>query len=189
MSFIVKANFIDVFKIGDNINYNLKILKRLYDVYGKEEQNKNLLIKPIVIINTSIAEAILYDFIENRIKRANRTEPLFPELFSIFNNKKFDKFEHYIAQARKYDFFDQKDSNFYEAMDSLRKKRNRVHIQNSKHENPRDENDVFNEKSKILSEKILEKIFDTMTAKYPRREEYCGYVNDFEIPWNKHFKE
>jgi len=54
MSFIVKANFIDIFKIGDNINYNLKILKRLYDAYGKEEQDKNLLIKPIVIINTSI---------------------------------------------------------------------------------------------------------------------------------------
>lgn len=187
MPFTVKANFIDVFKIGDNINYNLKILKCLYDVYAKEEY-KDLLIKPIVIINTSIAEALLYDFIENRIKRPNRSEILFPELLEIFKIKKFDKFEHYITQARKYDFFKQKDANLYEAMDSLRKKRNRIHIQNNKHEDPRDEKDLFNEEAKILSEKVIEKILNTMVNKYARREEYHGYVKDFELPWDKHFK-
>ncbi len=188
MAFLIKANFIDVFKIGDNINYNLRILKSLYGVYTTNGLEKNLLIKPIVIINTSIAEAILYDFIENRIRKANRTEPLFTEFLAILSQKKLDKFEHYIAQARKYDFFDQKDTNFYEAMDSLRKKRNRIHVQNSKNDEPRDEYELFDERSKILSEKVLEKILNTMASKYPRREEYYGYVGDFELPWNKHFR-
>jgi hypothetical protein len=73
-------------------------------------------------------------------------------------------------------------------MDSLRKKRNRIHIQNYKWDKPYDEGFVFDEKLKILSEKVLEKIFNTMVVKYPRREEYHGFVKDFDIPWNRHFE-
>src|SRR3989344_1045895 len=142
MSFIIKASFIDVFKIGDNINFNLKILRTLYEQYDRLEDKKDLLIKPIIIINTSVAEAILYDFIENRIRRANKTEVLFSEILDAIRGKKLDKFEHYITQAQKYDFFDAKDTKFYEAMHGLRKKRNRIHIQNSKNEKPRNESEL-----------------------------------------------
>jgi len=187
MSFLVKVNFLNTFKIGDNINFNLKILKILYECYEKLPEGRKL-IKPIVIINTSIAEAILYDFIVNRIKRPNRTEILFFEIYSALQNKNLHKFEHYITQAEKYDFFELKDTNFYDAMRSLSNKRNRIHIQNEGWEEPYNESEVFNEKLKILSEKVLEKILDTMALKYPRREEYHGYVEDFELPWNKHFK-
>ncbi len=93
MPFSIKANFIDVFKIGDNINFNLEILKSLYEGYTELSEG-NKLIKPIVIINTSIAEAILYDFIENRIKRANKNEPLFLEILPELKHKKLDKFEN-----------------------------------------------------------------------------------------------
>lgn len=186
MSFIIKASFIAEFKIGDNINFNLRILKILYEQYVKNENS--LLIKPIIILNTSIIEAVLYDFIENRIKRANRSEIIFPDISALFKSKRFDKFEHYIEQARKYNFFDVKNENFYSAMHSLRKKRNRIHIQNNKRGEPCNEEEVFNEKSKILSEKILEKVFNIMVNKYSRREEYHGYVEDFKIPWDRHFK-
>ena len=82
-----------------------------------------------------------------------------------------------------------KETDFYKAMHSLRKKRNRVHIQNQKRDGSIDEILVFDEKAKILSEKVLEKTINTMIIKYPRREEYHGYVKDFELPWEKHFKE
>jgi hypothetical protein len=185
--FTVSANFIDIFKIGDNINYNLEILKLLYEKYEELGEEKNYLIKPIVILNTSITEAILYDFIENRIRRANKTEVMFPDILAILRLKRLDKFEHYIIQAEKYDFFNLKDTKFYEAMHSLRKKRNRVHIQNSKGMKPSDEDEVFTEKAKHLSEVVLEKVLETMSVKYPRRAEYHGYVQDFELPWNRHF--
>ncbi len=181
MSFSKPANFIDVFKIGDNINFNLRILRVLYEIYESSPAG-SLLIKPIVILNTSITEAILFDFIENRIKKANKTEKLFEYLIETLLKKKIDKFEHYIAQAKKYDFFEMKDTNFYEAMDSLRKKRNRIHIQNTKQEKPVDESEVFDSKVKILSEKVLEKIINTLVLKYPRRTEYHGYVSDFKLP-------
>ncbi len=186
MPFIISPNFLDNFKIGDNINYNLKILKLLYENYNNH-QNGKLLVKPIVIINTSIIEALLFDFIENRIRKANRTEMLFENILEVLKSKKLDKFEHYISQAKKYDFFSMKDTDFYNAMDSLRKKRNRVHIQNSKFDVPSNESEIFNIKSKELSEKVLEKTLTTLLDEYSRREEYHNYVEDFHLPWDKHF--
>jgi len=189
MAFSKPANFIDIFKIGDNINFNLSILKVLYGAYNTLPDGK-FLIKPIVVINTSITEAILYDFIENRIKKANYTEKLFEEIVDVLLSKKIDKFAQYIAQAEKYDFFDMKNTNFYNAMHSLRKKRNRIHIQSHDWKNPGEveEKNIFDEKTKILSEKVLEKTINTMILKYPRREEY-HYVKDFELPWDKHFSD
>lgn len=186
MSFSIKANFIDIFKIGDNINFNLGVLKVLYEAYESLSSGKEL-IKPIVIMNTSITEALLYDFIENRIRKANKGEKLFIEILDVLLEKKLDKFEHYITQAEKYDFFNLKDTNFYNAMRSLKEKRNRIHIQNNKWIKPYNENEAFDERSKVLSEKVLEKVLDTLTSKYPRSEAYHRYVQDFELPWNKHF--
>lgn len=186
MSFVKPSNFIDVFKIGDNINYNLKILKSLYKSYDESPEG-GILIKPIVIINTSIVEAILFDLIENKIRRPYYLERIFPEVREALVDKKLDKFEHYITQAKKYDFFSMGDTNFYEAMHSLRKKRNRIHIQNQKHEEPHNEEDIFNERLKILSEKVLEKTINTMISKYQRPVQYHRYVDDFELPWDKHF--
>lgn len=188
MTFTIETNFIDSFKIGDNINYNLKILKILYRIYEtSSDYDKVFLIKPIVLFNTAITEAVLYDFIEYRIRRANLTEKLFEEIAKVLSSKHLDKFEHYITQAEKYDFFKMKDTNFYGAMHSLRKIRNRIHIQNNKHTEPRDENLAFNKKAKILSEKVLEKTLMTLSTEYPRREEYHKYVDNFELPWDKHF--
>ncbi|MDQ5954519.1 MAG: hypothetical protein QG583_447 [Patescibacteria group bacterium] len=188
MAFSKPANFIDIFKIGDNINFNLSILKVLYDAYNNMPDGK-LLIKSIIIINTSITEAILYDFIENRIRKANKTEKLFEEILDVLRSKKLDKFAHYIVQAEKYDFFDMKNTEFYNAMNSLRKKRNRIHIQGHDWKKPKevDESNIFDEKSKILSEKVLEKTINTMISKYPRRKEYHEFVKDFQLPWEQHF--
>lgn len=186
MSFKVKANFIVVFKIGDNINYNLRILKTLYEGYKNLLDGKNL-IKPIIIINTSITEAILYDFVVNRLKRPYSVDVVSLDILDSLKDKDLRKFEHYITQAENFDLFELKDTNFYNALRSLSKKRNRIHIQNEKFEKPYEECDVFNEKAKILSEKVLEKILNTMTSKYPRNEEYHKYVNDFELPWDRHF--
>ena len=114
MTFSVKANFIDAFKIGDNINYNLGILKTLYNAYNTLPDGKKL-IKPIVLINTAIIEAILYDFVVNRLKRPYSSEIISLGIFRILKGKDLKKFEHYIRQAERFDLFDSKDTNFYNA--------------------------------------------------------------------------
>ncbi|MSR75985.1 MAG: hypothetical protein EXS68_00120 [Candidatus Ryanbacteria bacterium] len=188
MAFKVKVTFIDVFKIGDNINYNLQILKVLYSGY-KDLPDGHKLIKPIVIINTSIVEALFFDFVVNRLKRPYRTEVLFSEIFAALKDKNLHRFENYISQVEKRDLFELGNTNFYEILRILSKKRNRIHIQNEKWEEPRDESDVFDKESKIMSEKILEKTVYILVSKFSRREEYHRYVNDFEFPWDRHFKE
>lgn len=185
--FKITANFIDVFKIGDNINYNLDILRVLYEGFNSLNDGY-LLIKPIVITNVSITEALLYDFIENRIRKANKSETLFKEAMAELQTKKLDKFEHYIVQAEKYDFFNLGDTKFYKAMHHLRETRNRVHIHNSNFDKPYDESDIFNKKLMILSERVLEKTLITLSSKYLRRAEYHGFVKDFELPWERQFK-
>jgi hypothetical protein len=186
MSFEVSVNFIDQFKIGDNINFNLEILAVLYDGYANLQDGKKL-IKPIVLLNTAIIEAVLFDFVVNRLKRPYRSEILFENISSILKDVNLKKFEHYITQIEKYDLFELKDTNFYNAIRSLSKKRNRIHIQNDKRDEPLDESNIFNDKLKILSEKVLEKILFAMSNKYPRRNEYHKYVKDFILPWDQHF--
>jgi hypothetical protein len=68
----IKSNFIGNFKVGDNICFNLKILKTLYDcrLAGNAEQRSHLR-KPIIVLNVSIIEAVLYDF-HDRVKTFTR---------------------------------------------------------------------------------------------------------------------
>ena len=60
--FTVSSNFIGNFKTGDNIAYNLRLLRLLYAQYSAgTEDEKALLRKPIIITLVSITEAMLHD--------------------------------------------------------------------------------------------------------------------------------
>jgi hypothetical protein len=186
--FSIHPAFIWNFKTGDNIVYNLSILAALYEQYeslSADPLKQHLLIKPIVIINVSITEALLHDFL-HRVKGSIRegVANLSREVISAIRGKQFDQFEHYIAQARKHDLFDSKSKNLYETMDSLRKKRNRIHIQNTLRYDPIYECNAFAEKDKIGSEKVLEKLLYILSEKYPRG--MCS-VEEFHLPWERHF--
>ncbi|OGG61844.1 hypothetical protein A3C87_00400 [Candidatus Kaiserbacteria bacterium RIFCSPHIGHO2_02_FULL_49_34] len=184
MSYTVTPTFIDIFKIGDNIIYNIGILDKLYEQYNTDPSSRQYIRKIIVVTNASIAEALLFDFIRNRVQHANFTEQILLHIPAIFSVK-LSKFQHYIAQARKHNLFNSTDA-FYDALELLAKKRNRIHIQNDKFEEPRDEMSVFDENAKILSEKVIEQVCNVLMSKYPRRAEYHGYVGDFVFPWDAH---
>lgn len=185
--FKIKANFIGSFKLGDNINHNLGILRFLYSIFDKEnDHNKRLLCKPIIIIMASIIEAILHDF-HNRIKSYTKegVSSLTTEVIDYIRRKNIDELEKYIESAKKHDLFDEKDTKFYGALQGLRKLRNRIHIQNRKNSYEPDEYIAFNEKRKIITEKLLEKTIKTMNERHPRT--FSGFVEDFELPWKEHY--
>jgi hypothetical protein len=186
--FSVKSNFFCIFKTGDNINYNLEILSYLYQVYENSYfNNKKLLIKPIVIILGSICEAILYDFyMRIRLNTSEGVIGVSDVVATDIRSKKIDEFGKYIACAKKNDFFDLRDTKFYERLDELRIVRNRVHIQNSKHYKPIDESEVFNEESKKWAEICTEIVVKTMSKKYWRPEYVSGFVADLKFPWSEH---
>lgn len=188
--FVIRSDFIAVFKIGDNINYNLQILKQLYTAYeSAESPEKTFLIKPIIIEIMSIIEATLCDF-HYRIKWYTRegVQNLAEDLISQIRQKKIDDLEKYIASAKSRAFFDIVHEDFYGDLDKLRKIRNRVHIQNEKKYLPINEIDAFTSENKDLAECALEVVFRTMLKKYPRPTSTNGHVQNFEIPWNARYE-
>ncbi len=187
--FKVKSDFMGSFKVGDNINYNFRILSLFYGFQSNStEEKKILLCKPIIITLTSICEAILWD-LHMRITShtVEGVRNIAQSVINMIRSKKIDEFEKYIASAKKNDFFDVKDSQIYEDLDTLRKLRNRIHIQNSKNHFEPDEKNAFNYDRQIMAEKVLEKVLKVMLAKYSRRQGLIGYVDDFELPWQEHF--
>lgn len=189
MTFCIESNFFCIFKTGDNIVYNLRTINYLYEIYerGNDEQKK-LLVKPIVILLAAIVEAILYDF-HLRI-RANRHEGitnLHDDVIAYIRGKNIDEFEKYIASARKHNLFDRQSESFYKKLDELRLVRNRIHIQNKKFLEPRDENLVFREEAKVLAEKCIEVVTGVMNKKYGRPMQ--TYVDQLSFPWDEHFSQ
>ena len=121
--FKVKSDFMGSFKVGDNINHNLRILSLFYGFQSNSiEEKKILLCKPIIITLTSICEAILWDL---HMRITNHTiegvRNIAQSVINMIRSKKIDEFEKYIASAKKNDFFDVKDSQIYKDLDTLRK--------------------------------------------------------------------
>ncbi|MCX6794517.1 MAG: hypothetical protein NTY31_00750 [Candidatus Falkowbacteria bacterium] len=189
--FSLPANFIGIYKIGDNINYNLRILNFLYELNNSPIDNykKELLHKPIIIIMASIGEAILYDFhFRIKIFTIEGVNNLAKEVISYIRNKEIDEFEKLITSVKKHNLFGIADNIFYEKLDFLRQIRNRIHIQNKKRLLPADEHEIFTQDNVELAELILEKIIKTMIVKFPRNIESSKYVSDFILPWNEYLR-
>lgn len=186
--FVIECNFLKDFKLGDNINHNLNILCLLYKHYDDgNDHDKNLLHKPIIILLTSIIEALLFDF-HQRVNHNVREQivNLKKETISHIRNKKLDKFSLYISSAKKHDFFDLSDTSFYEVLKNLLMLRNRIHIQNQKRYSHADEIKAFNAENKELAEKVLEIVVRTMNRKF-QRPLSVNYVKPFTFPWRSYY--
>jgi hypothetical protein len=168
-------------KLGDNINYNLEISKALY-------ANKNQLFnKPKILINVSIIEAIMYDFIEKASTLTREGMNLNNDAVEYLKSKEVNKFDKIIAQFKKHKIIEVEDFDLIENLKILKKVRNRIHIQNDKKENPKDDIDVFSDDNLLISEKVLELIMKVMSKDHIRSDK-SDYIGDYNLPFNEHFK-
>ena len=157
--FIVRSGFIGDFALGDNINYNLEILALLYGFFeGADHHRKRLLCKPIILTLVSIIEAVLYD-LHQRVKTFTweGVRNVAADAVAHIQLSKIDKLDKYIASARRHDFFDLADTNFYERLDELRRLRNRWHIQNEKNDPPPKEYNAFTDERKTQGRECLKR--------------------------------
>ncbi len=188
--FTVSSSFIYNFKIGDNLHYNLEVLKWLYESIASRRGQPFNLNKPITIILVSIIEAILFDF-RKRVSGphaeivANLSEGFRVAIGAI----RKDELGLYIDCAKEHNLFGS-NSSFYDELELLRNVRNRIHIQNKWHNlvGEDDEFRVFTAARKLLAEKALEKTMKTMALKYPRQVRVSDYVADFQLPWEQHYR-
>ncbi len=185
--FTVSSGFIGIFKTGDNINYNLKCLRELYEAQGASPvENKNLFCKPITLILVSIIEALLHDLffrIVNYTRESIRN--IASDTLKKIRTKKIDQLGSFVASAKKYDLLDAIGTGLYEQLDSLRRLRNRIHIQNTKYDHPLDENRAFTMTQQRIAEEVLERVLKLSSEKYQRPSHAQGFVDDFELPWDE----
>lgn len=181
--FSVSSCFIQTFKIGDNINHNLKIVRTLYELSEGDHSVRVILRKPIIVTLVSVAEAMLYDFI-SRIQSAERIATLPANTVYALRDKKYKELTTLISGARKHDLFNTGDE-FYDQLDELRKLRNRVHIQNEKNHFERDEPHAFSAQRQRDAESVVEYVAKFLSINHPRATGLHGYVNDLEFPWTE----
>jgi hypothetical protein len=187
---IIDSHFIGNFKDGDNICYNLNVLRVLYEQTPHTTPGDICYTrKPKIVFIVSVIEAALDDLFYKIRHYTSEGVPNMP--IEVLNKVRikptsYNKFENQIKLAEKYDFFDAKGSNLYEVLDYLRKLRNRIHIQNNLRYRPLNETNAFTETDLIRSEKICEYILKKMIVKYPRNITARNYVDDFYLPWSEH---
>lgn len=186
--FCVSSDFIGSFKVGDNIHYNLECLAALYSSQSKlRPEDDYLLVKPIVIANAAIAEALLHDlFFRAQNFTKEGLKGIAEKTLEEIRNKTVDQFATYIAVAEKHDLLGDPTKKLYEELHALRKLRNRVHIQNIKRDSPIDESDAFDEKAQEFSEKMLEELLSKVSSRFPRDGVASKHLEDFKIPWARH---
>lgn len=179
----VKSHFIGSFKVGDNICYNLKILKLLYShLEDSEEEARRLLCKPIVVTLVSVTEAVIYD-LHYRVRAFHREgiQGVSDGVLSYIRAAKLHDYEKQIASAKRHRLLGT-NMILYERLDELRKLRNRIHIQNSKGHFEPDESDAFTLTRKRQAEKTVQYVMTYCSDNYPRPKG-CYHVQDFELPW------
>jgi len=192
MSFSVPATFFSDFRIYKNVKYNLNVLDELYAAYNQEDYYRKLfLLKPIIVIEVSIIEALLYDFLL-RVRRNIRegVDGLDEDIMTMIRTSDYNlsQFGALIAIAEKNDLFNERDSKFYSRLIELSHLRNRVHIQNIHKNEPLAEMEAFTDRRKISAERCLEKVAFTLSSKYPRPDHVRKYLlTNLSFPWEKHF--
>ncbi len=152
----INSGFIGIYKIGDNINTNLSMLRELYKL---DTVHNPIFNKVKIVTIASIIEAILFDFFfraKNFTIEGIKNIPT--EILNYFKLKKISKFESYIRSAEKHGLFDPCGIETYENLHDLRKLRNRVHIQNEKKHFEHNELAAFSHRRKSLAENTLKKI-------------------------------
>jgi len=187
--FTVSADFMGDFKLGDNINHNLKIIRYFYERESDAHDTDSWLVrKPVIVIAASICEAILHDLhMRMNLYTNEGVKGIAKSVLSYVRGKKIDKFETYITSARKHTLLGPATDQIYSDLEDLRKLRNRVHIQNEKNHFEDNDSQAFNQDRVRQAEHALEKLVKTISTNHPRATPATGHVGYFVFPWDEHF--
>jgi hypothetical protein len=188
--FTLPSSFIANFKIGDNVHYNLDVLKILYACYDDlSPSDRRFLDKPITVTLVSICEALIFDFIDRSkaftqegvagLKEANLEKLRKAKAWSM---------DQKIRLIKELNLLESKDSDVYVELENLAKLRNRIHIQNEKKNFEADEGKAFTYSRRLKAEKMVELLMIRFAELYPRPVHIVKsqYVDDFELPWKSH---
>lgn len=190
--FKVSSAFIGNFKIGDNIHYNLQIMKTLYACYDKlSPSQRRFLDKPITVTLISICEALIFDLIErSKFFTQEGVIGLSAEAIDRLREAKAWNLDKKLDLLKELDLLKTKESDVYLQFEKLAKLRNRIHIQNEKNNFEADEAKAFTYSRRLKAEKMVELLMVRFGELYPRPIHIVKsqFVEDFELPWSSHLE-
>lgn len=189
--FKISSAFIGNFKIGDNIHYNLEVLRTLYACKAViPVAQRKFLDKPITITLVSICEALIFDFIErSKYFTQEGVTGLSDQALERLREAKAWSLDKKLQLVQELDLLKASNPDVYEQLKKLAQLRNRVHIQNEKRNFETDEAKAFTHIRRLKAEKMTELLLLQFGKLYPRPTHIVKsqYLEDFELPWDSHF--
>lgn len=180
---IVDTCFIGVFKIGDNLRYNARIVRDLY--LASAHLNTTTLYKPKIVFNVALIEGAFYDFVR-RVRTHTREfqylDDATREKIRQLNLNKMNGFQKYIRKFEEWQIISP--DEIYQQLTELNKLRNRVHIQNENGAFEPDDARAFTLNRLVQSERCAEYCLKYLAKHYPRSNDFIGGI---ELPWRSHF--
>ncbi|MGZ2442234.1 hypothetical protein [Sinorhizobium medicae] len=174
----IPSNFIGDFKVGDNLVYNAAILRTLCDHNGDDGLNKLVVVQVGAILEAALGQIIYRAQNFNREGVPNIAEDDRQEI----EGKKFDKLNNIIDVMRKYGLLDELGVGIYDQLHTLRKFRNKVHIQDDNQDVPRDEAAAFTPARCAWSLELCAAVLGFLSRKFPRPADVAKYVEPLSIP-------
>lgn len=176
----IPCNFVGLFKVGDNLVFNCKILSKLADCNDNGALNKLIVLQVGSILEASLAE-IIY-----RAQNFNRegVPSISEEDQAEIAGKKIDKLNSIIDVLRKYRVLSGLPQSIYDDLHKLRKYRNKVHIQDDIEivGVSRDEEDAFSNEICLWALRLNRDVLKYLSGHLRRPPELDGFVEALSIP-------
>lgn len=189
----IDTHFIGEFKVGDNVKFNAQIISDLYaasELLDYDFFEEDRLIKPKVIFNFSLIDAVLYDF-HNRVY-SHTSEFNYLDEHIVMEIRAMDS-QHVRAMttSKRIRWFEShcllgKNNRIYQDLKKLLGLRNRIHIQNRFQTGNNSDQIAFSSNVLKSSEKCTEFVLKYLSANYPRKYDY---VKGIQLPWKPYFSE
>lgn len=168
----------------DNTNYNFHIVETLCNHVASK--NDTLFYKPIILLITAIIECILYDFAKRVTEHSQEKIPNIDNE-SIFDtrSKNLDDLQPLLDHVKKNNLMRiNDDDSLYDDLNTLRKMRNRIHIQNKWNSLDKDEYKIWTKQNVQFAGYLLERICEVLCHVYPRPNANFIPMSYFPKPWN-----
>ena len=174
----MQCDIFGIFKVGDNVRYNLDVLSALVQKNEAAEFSK-----PVVIQIASILEAACQQ-IFYRARNFNREGvPQIAEKDRLeIAIKQIDRFNVIIDNLRKYGLLNGLGAEVYDDLHKLRRLRNKIHIQSVWPGGPRDEDELFDEDIMLWTLDLNYKVLEYLAQTYPRPAHIAGQVGPLMVP-------
>ena len=174
----IPSNFIGDFKVGDNLVYNAGVLRLLCEHNGEGGLNKLVVVQVGAILEAALGQ-IIY-------RAQNFNQEGVPNIAEAdrqaIEGKRIDKLNNIIDVMRKYELLNELGGGIYDELHTLRKFRNKIHIQDDNEDVPRDEELAFTSQRCVWSLGLCATVLAFLCQKFPRPADVAKYVQPLCIP-------